>query len=427
MEFYAHKREMPDGAIVTQTVREHLVGTAQRAAQCLRQVGLEHAGYLAGLLHDLGKYTEAFQQYLDEGDSTKRGSVIHTFQGCRYLMEQYHRGDIQTISCAELLAFAVGAHHGLFDCVDQMRRIGLQYRAEKQDISYEEAVAAFRQEIPTEEIETLFAAASEEINEVIGRMDRTYDNDREYAFETGLLARLLLSAVIEGDRCDTAAFQIDAHPRVWPEDMAPIWKDRLEYLEEKLQEFPCGTPVEKARHAISDQCRVFAENKPGIYRLNVPTGGGKTLSSLRYALAHAMYFRKSRLIFTSPLLSILEQNAAVIHQYVGDDSLILEHHSNVVQTEPAQGELDERELLVQSWNAPIIITTLVQLLNTLFDGRTTAIRRFQALCSSVIVIDEVQTVPVKMLTLFNLALRFLSEQCGATIVLCSATQPELKG
>ena len=159
MEFYAHKREMPDGAIVTQTVREHLVGTAQRAAQCLRQVGLEHAGYLAGLLHDLGKYTEAFQQYLDEGDSTKRGSVIHTFQGCRYLMEQYHRGDIQTISCAELLAFAVGAHHGLFDCVDQMRRIGLQYRAEKQDISYEEAVAAFRQEIPTEEIETLFAAS----------------------------------------------------------------------------------------------------------------------------------------------------------------------------------------------------------------------------------------------------------------------------
>ena len=148
MEFYAHKREMPDGAIVTQTVREHLVGTAQRAAQCLRQVGLEHAGYLAGLLHDLGKYTEAFQQYLDEGDSTKRGSVIHTFQGCRYLMEQYHRGDIQTISCAELLAFAVGAHHGLFDCVDQMRRIGLQYRAEKQDISYEEAVVAFRPEIP---------------------------------------------------------------------------------------------------------------------------------------------------------------------------------------------------------------------------------------------------------------------------------------
>lgn len=296
-------------------------GAAGRAVPCGRSAWSMRAIW-RGLLHDLGKYTEAFQQYLDEGDSTKRGSVIHTFQGCRYLMEQYHRGDIQTISCAELLAFAVGAHHGLFDCVDQMRRIGLQYRAEKQDISYEEAVAAFRQEIPTEEIETLFAAASEEINEVIGRMDRTYDNDREYAFETGLLARLLLSAVIEGDRCDTAAFQIDAHPRSLAGGYGSDLERSIGISGRKAAGIPMRHAVEKARHAISDQCRVFAENKPGIYRLNVPTGGGKTLSSLRYALAHAMYFRKSRLIFTSPLLSILEQNAAVIHQYVGDDSLI---------------------------------------------------------------------------------------------------------
>lgn len=142
-------------------------------------------------------------------------------------MELYQRGnaDFQACSCSELLAFAVGAHHGLFDCVDQTRRIGLQYRAEKQGISYENAVAAFQQEIPAEKIEMLFAAASEEINEVIGRMDRTYDNDCEYAFETGLFARLLLSAVIEGDRCDTAAFQIIAHPHVWPEDMTPIWRN----------------------------------------------------------------------------------------------------------------------------------------------------------------------------------------------------------
>ena len=110
----------------------------------------------------------------------------------------------------------------------------------------------------------------------------------------------------------------------------------------------------------------------------------------------------------------------------GDDGLILEHHSNVVQTGLSREELDERELLVQSWEAPIIITTLVQLLDTLFAGKTTAVRRFQALCGSVIVIDEVQTVPAKMLTLFNLAVQFLSEQCAATVVLCSATQPELE-
>ena len=103
--------------------------------------------------------------------------------------------------------------------------------------------------------------------------------------------------------------------------------------------------------------------------------------------------------------------------------MILEHHSNVVQVESDQNELDQRELLVQSWDSPIVITTMVQLLNTLFDGKTTSIRRFWALCDSVIVIDEVQTVPSKMLTLFNCALSFLRDRCGATIILCSATQP----
>ena len=205
--------------------------------------------------------------------------------------------------------------------------------------------------------------------------------------------------------------------------MTPVWAARLAYLEEKLQGKPHNGEIDNARQKISETCGAFAEKASGIYRLNVPTGGGKTLSSLRYALAHAKQFGKKRLIFTSPLLSILEQNAKEIRKFVGDDRLILEHHSNVVQTDTSQDALDECELLVQSWNAPIILTTLVQLLNTLFDGKTTSIRRFQALCDSVIVIDEVQTVPTKLLSLFNLAIQFLSEQCRATVVLCSATQP----
>ena len=144
----------------------------------------------------------------------------------------------------------------------------------------------------------------------------------------------------------------------------------------------------------------MAEERGGVYRLNVPTGGGKTLSSLRYALAHGEKWGKRRMIFTSPLLSILEQNAAVIREFVEDDAIILEHHSNILHTRDGE-MLDQRELAVESLDAPIIITTLVQLLNTLFDGKTTSIRRFQALCNSVIVIDEVQTVPPRMLSLFN--------------------------
>lgn len=427
MERYAHKRETKSGQIVWQTLQEHLRGAARRAAECLRPVGLENAAYLAALLHDAGKAAPAFQKYLAAGDHSARGQVIHSFQGCRYLMEQFHEetDPVRTgVMASELLAFAIGAHHGLFDCVDPTRRIGLKYRAEKQGISYEESVQGlFSQGISKQEIERLFSSAVGEIDPILEQLEKEYIDDHEYFFVVGLLARLLLSAVIEGDRYDTAAFMEGNTPPNLPEDMTPVWAARLAYLEEKLQGKPHNGEIDNARQKISETCGAFAEKASGIYRLNVPTGGGKTLSSLRYALAHAKQFGKKRLIFTSPLLSILEQNAKEIRKFVGDDRLILEHHSNVVQTDTSQDALDECELLVQSWNAPIILTTLVQLLNTLFDGKTTSIRRFQALCDSVIVIDEVQTVPTKLLSLFNLAIQFLSEQCRATVVLCSATQP----
>ena len=202
-----------------------------------------------------------------------------------------------------------------------------------------------------------------------------------------------------------------------------LWGQCLDRVEEKLDRLPQTSPIAKARRAISAQCRQAAEQPGGVYRLNVPTGGGKTLSALRFALAHAKRHRKQRIIFTSPLLSILDQNSKEIRKYVGDDSLILEHHSNLIRIDEDPEEWDQRELLTEIWGAPIIITTLVQLLNTLFSGKTTAIRRFHALCGSVIIMDEVQTVPSKLLSLFSLAVNFLANICGATVVLCSATQP----
>lgn len=429
MAFYAHKKEAPDGSVQRQTVADHLRSTASIAAASLAPFGLRDAAYLAGLLHDLGKYTGDFQTYLEQGDSASRGSVIHTFQGCRFLLERFHGSDdIREKAAAELLAYAIGAHHGLFDCVDENRKIGLKYRAEKTGTCFSEAAAAFMADCGDEsEIRELFSKAALELSGFLEQIDARYPKDEEYCFAVGMLARLLLSAVMEGDRRDTAEFMNNARFPMWPEDMRPIWGKRLQFLEGKLARFPLDTEVARARHAISQQCRQFAEQPGGIYQMKVPTGGGKTLSSLRYALAHAERFNRKRLIFTSPLLSILEQNAKVLREFIGDDSLILEHHSNVVQTRQRGDVLDERELLTQNWDAPIIITTLVQLLNTLFDGKTTAIRRFHALCGSVIVIDEVQSVPSKLLTMFNLSIRFLSEQCGATVVLCSATQPCLEG
>ncbi|MCD7761407.1 MAG: CRISPR-associated helicase Cas3', partial [Clostridiales bacterium] len=215
-------------------------------------------------------------------------------------------------------------------------------------------------------------------------------------------------------------------PHRTDEELRILWADCLARVEQKLDGLPHDSEIDQARREISARCKAGATLPSGVLRLNAPTGGGKTLASLRYALAHAEAAGKRRIIFVSPLLTILDQNAKVIRDYVQDDSLILEHHSNLVREESIPDRLDERELLMENWDAPIIITTLVQLLNTLFSGKMGAVRRFQALCGSIIVIDEVQTVPVKLLSLFTLAVNFLAEFCQATVVLCSATQPTME-
>lgn len=428
MEFYAHIRQNDLGEQERQTVVEHCRAAAEYAGQCLRAIGLEETGYFAGLVHDLGKMKAEFSDYLLYGQGV-RGSVNHTFAGCRMILERFHGATAAKWEdlTAELLAYAVGAHHGLFDCVDENGDSGFLHRLEKEKIGYQESVESFLvQCADAKELSERFYRANAELQRLYTRVgELAGERDGESSFYLGLLARLLLSAVIEGDRRDTAEFMNGVQYPAEPSDYAEFWKPYLENVERKLGQFPKNTTIQKARGVFSDQCRAFADQPGGVYRLNMPTGAGKTLSSLRYALAHAKKWGKRRLIFTSPLLAILEQNASVIREYLGDDSIVLEHHSNVLQTEE-NGALDLRELAVDSWNSPVIITTLVQLLNTLFDGKTTSIRRFQSLCNSVIVIDEVQTVPNRMLSLFNLAVNFLAEICGATVLLCSATQPCLE-
>lgn len=423
MKYPAHIRQ-DSGSI--QTVSEHCRNTAKLAQNALRSANLGECAYLAGLVHDCGKYTEAFRSYITN-DTAAQGSVIHSFQGCRMLLEHFHQDGApryEDITC-ELLSYAAGAHHGLFDCVDDTKCSGFLHRRTA-ETDYEEARDRFLRECaPWSELERWFAASNEELVPILERINQLAESNEELSFYLGLLARLLLSAVIEGDRHDTAHFMNDTP--LTDETLAEraLWERLLRHMEGKLANFPQDTAIQQARSRFSLQCRRAAEGEGGIYRLHLPTGGGKTLASLRFALAHAARWGKQRILFTAPLLTILEQNAAVLRDFIGDDSVVLEHHSNVVQTESGE-KLDERELLTENWSAPVIITSMVQLLNTLFSGKTTSIRRFHALCNSVIVIDEVQTVPEKLLTLFNLAVNFLSEVCGATFVLCSATQPCLE-
>ncbi len=430
----------------TQSVETHCQNTAAYAAQALSPVSLAASGYLAGLIHDIGKYADKFQNYLIRQIGT-RGSVNHTFAGVRLLLERYHAKKSTDLSFAdivcEVLAVAVGGHHGLFDCISEQGKNGFEERLTRQGIDYDQAVNEFfRCCVSSEELDQRFYEAEQQLTPVLERISNMTDLNRdqyeeETHFYSGLLCRLILSAVIDGDRQDTAEFMRNqAFPQKRTQDeLDQLWSECLARVEQKLCVFPQISEIDKARQTISAQCKAAAKQSGGIFRLNVPTGGGKTLSSLRYALAHAKEYHKQHIIFTAPLLSILDQNAHVIRDFIQDDSIILEHHSNLSETEQIIQEiqnntsnisnehLNHHELLLENWDSPIIITTQVQLLHTLFLGKTSAIRRFHALCNSIIVIDEVQTIPAKMLSLFTLAMNFLAKVCGTTIVLCSATQP----
>ncbi len=432
MEYPAHIRKV-DGKKYIQTVEEHCHGVAEIAAELLRDIGLEKTAYLAGMVHDLGKFSENFKNYIEkaaDGEKVQRGSVNHTFAGVRFLLEKHSDEQLSGFSdiVLEILAYAVGAHHGLFDCVDDNNNNGFTKRIQKEGIDYLNAAQEFLKICCSEQdIEDLLKQSEKEFLPVFNEIEKLADNadakiqNTQITFYIGFLARLILSAIIEADRSDTAQF-MNGYSEKTVKNISEIWINCIKNVEQKLSTMPLDKPINKTRAQISALCAEAGNLESGIYRLNLPTGAGKTLTSLRYALHHALAHNKKRIIFTMPLLSIIEQNAEIIHDYIGNEELILEHHSNIVETDE-NDELDKRELLVESWDVPIIITTMVQLLNTLFAGKTANIRRMQALCNSIIVIDEVQTVPDKMLSLFNLALNFLAKICNATIILCSATQP----
>lgn len=432
MEYPAHIRKV-DGKKYIQTVEEHCHGVAEIAAELLRDIGLGKTAYLGGMVHDLGKFSENFKNYIEkaaDGEKVQRGSVNHTFAGVRFLLEKHSDEQLSGFSdiVLEILAYAVGAHHGLFDCVDDNNNNGFTKRIQKEGIDYLNAAQQFLKICCSEQdIEDLLKQSEKEFFPVFNEIEKLADNadakiqNTQITFYIGFLARLILSAIIEADRSDTSQF-MNGYSEKTVKNISEIWINCIKNVEQKLSTMPLDKPINKTRAQISALCAEAGNLESGIYRLNLPTGAGKTLTSLRYALHHALAHNKKRIIFTMPLLSIIEQNAGIIHDYIGNEELILEHHSNIVETDE-NDELDKRELLVESWDVPIIITTMVQLLNTLFAGKTANIRRMQALCNSIIVIDEVQTVPDKMLSLFNLALNFLAKICNATIILCSATQP----
>lgn len=416
---------------VVQSCEKHSIGTAILARRMLDTVGLGDTGYWVGLIHDCGKFTEEFRDYIvraTNGEKVQKGSVIHSFAGVSYILKEYHRGKLDYYdAAAEIMACAVGGHHGLFDCVDSDGHSGFLHRIEKQPEYDLRAMNGFYAEcMGKEQMRKLSVPAFEELTTILERCcslngKEVYDEESTFLF--GMVTRLLTSALIDADRTDTACFM---NGRQSPRDISSYdWDACLERVKVFLEGLPTVSPIQVARSELSAICEKASALEPGMYRLDMPTGGGKTLAGIRYAVAHAAEYQKDRIIYVAPLLSILDQNAAVIRQAVQDNDAILEHHSNIIKEEFGKEQLERYELLAEHWNSPVIITTMVQFLNTLFSGKTAAVQRFHSLSNSVIIIDEVQTVPYRMLSLFSTAMNFLTRICKATVVFCSATQPPL--
>lgn len=409
-----------------QTCSEHCRNTASLSGKKLETIGLFNAAYLSGLLHDAGKFSVEFRKYIlkaSNGENVTKGSVIHSFAGCSGIINMFHTGELGYSDVAtEIIAYAIGAHHGLFDLINEDGSSGFDYRLHKQSEYDKKALMHFNEECSTQdEVTNIFNNAVDELTRKINTIIELANCNDETLFYCGMLARLVASAVIDGDRTDTLSFMSG---RKMERFESVDWEKYVCHVDSFIENMPKDTVIQKVRGELSDLCAKFAVNAAGVYQINIPTGSGKTLSGLRYAMHHAYMHGKTRIFYVAPLISILEQNAKVIRRAVGDDDIVLEHHSNLIIDDDSEtDDVNSHKLLTENWDSPIVVTTLVQFLNTLFAGKTSQIRRFSSLANSVVILDEVQSVPWKMLSLFNMAINFLNKVCNTTVLLCSATQP----
>lgn len=419
-----------------QLLEEHLKSVAEFAGKICPLPELKNLSYLMGILHDIGKAgtenQDDFKAILRYGENAHKHNLDHSTAGGRiaYDLTVNHK-------VAELLGVVIYSHHGIQDCIDLKTGRTLEERRSENKIDYDVIKQRFFQMFDKSVLEEKCRAADRDwsyINNKIGSFwKENKSNNRQCGdghFFMGMYVRLLLSVLIDSDWTDTSCFSqgISLPNRISVENMQKIWEESTAYFENcflpKVQKNPSnGKLLNEYRQQISDLCKIAAKEEQRLYRLTVPTGAGKTLSSLRFALHHAIEQKKQHIIYIAPFNSILEQNAQEITSAVGNSEIVLEHHCNVVCEDEKQ-EKKYREL-TETWDSPIIVTSAVQILNTLFLEQKSCIRRMHTLCNSIIIFDEVQAFPVQCTELFDLAVNFLTVFCNTTVILCSATQPTL--
>lgn len=409
-----------------QTVDEHSYNTAKLCKEYCSSLGGRNIGKLQGLLHDAGKLTPKFNSYIRGDPSIRRGEIDHSYAGAKYMDEISDNG---SKAVAWFIARTIISHHGLHDWVDNNCNDYFKDRIAK-DEDYESVKTNIPAIINEKIIQDLLSKSSEEYMGLKNKIKNVAKKNKiEYAFYLGMLERIFQSALIDADRTDTARFMNGDHTS-FEINTENLWKDMHNRLEETLKSFEgMNDPISIWRRSISQRCLEFAKNDVKVCRLVVPTGGGKTLSSMRFAINYCIKNNMNRIIYVAPFMSILEQNSDEIRK-VAEDKFFIEHHSNALLNFELNGESNEYkeyELHTERWDSPVIATTMVQFLNTLFSDKISSVRRMHHLSKAVIIIDEVQSIPPKCVNLFNLAVNFLTNICGAVVILCSATQPVNEG
>ncbi|MCM1328648.1 MAG: CRISPR-associated helicase Cas3' [Ruminococcus sp.] len=420
--YIAHIRET-DGEI--QTVCSHSRGAAELAEKFSSGLNFPGIMRLAALLHDAGKMNRDFNDYIKGGTNFRRGEIDHSYAGAKFIIELSQTAEGENVrETALFIARIIVSHHGLHDWVDDNSEDYLKVRTGKND-RYGEILEGIKTLADSGELETMLKAAAAEYTEMKNKLFALCENNSvKYSFYMGMFERLAQSVLVDADRTDAADFADGIKPREF--DASAVWEDMYAKLEEMCKNFRAKTDrVSLLRMGISDRCAAFANSERKICRLSVPTGGGKTVSSLRFAVNYCKKFGKEKIFYIAPFMSILEQNSEVLRSIAGD-GVLLEHHSNIAAEIDGGEELNDYERGCERWENPVIATTAVQFLNTLFSGKMSSVRRFHNLANSVIIIDEVQSLPIKCVYLFNLAMNFLSRVCGSVIVLCTATQPALE-
>lgn len=412
-----------------QSVKEHLYSVSRMSMEFGVKISVGATTELIGMLHDMGKQTNMFNSYIrysamNPNDKSLKGSIDHSTAGAKFIYDRfYNTNDPYQNLTAQLISLAICSHHGgLIDCLDLDGIDKFTARIKKdKDYFYDEALSNYKSQISEMvEIDDLFNKSKEEVRAILTTINRINETAKFGHFAAGMLERYLFSCVIDADRYDTYAFMEGKEAQL-DIDKLPLWNELADALETKLKNYPKLSRIDLLRQEVSISCKNFAVNKPGIYQLSVPTGGGKTLSSLRYALNHAKNFNKDRIFYIVPFTTIIDQNAKEIKDILGRADIILEHHSNLV----VDNKQEEYKLLTERWDNPMVLTTMVQFLETLFSGGTQGVRRMHNLANSIIILDEIQSIPIKCINMFNSAINFLAGVCNATIILCTATQPLL--